>query len=224
MLTVKHFAYLPRASWGKKLAICLSVYIVPVATATVSVSLGVMAPVSGNWCWITEDKTALRYALGHGWRFAVIFSTMFIYIYLAAYMRKNFFSSYLSDSDGSGSLEYSASHGDPSSQHRDEEEGDGTTQQATDSQIELANILKNPAAIERDDSPLRGELPYRQPFSNAASAVPSMVLPPHHHHRHPQPSSRACRPPSIDVHSVSEAHQGSSGRGSPARIFRHMRE
>ncbi|KAK8232976.1 G protein-coupled glucose receptor regulating Gpa2-domain-containing protein [Phyllosticta capitalensis] len=180
LLTVKHFAYLPRASWGKKLAICLSVYIVPVVTATVSVSLGVMAPVSGNWCWITEDKTALRYALGHGWRFAVIFSTMFIYIYLAAYMRKNFFSSYLSDSDGSGSLEYSASHGDPS--QRDEEEGDGTQQQ-TDSQIELANILKNPAAIERDDSPLRGELPYRQPFSNAASAVPSMVPPPHHHHQ-----------------------------------------
>ncbi|KAK8207136.1 G protein-coupled glucose receptor regulating Gpa2-domain-containing protein [Phyllosticta capitalensis] len=171
LLTVKHFAYLPRASWGKKLAICLSVYIVPVVTATVSVSLGVMAPVSGNWCWITEDKTALRYALGHGWRFAVIFSTMFIYIYLAAYMRKNFFSSYLSDSDGSGSLEYPSHSNGPS--QRDEEEGDGTTQQATDSQIELANILKNPAAIERDDSPLRGELPYRQPFSNAASAVPN---------------------------------------------------
>ncbi|KAK7548734.1 G protein-coupled glucose receptor regulating Gpa2-domain-containing protein [Phyllosticta citricarpa] len=163
LLTVKHFAYMPRASWGKKLAICLSVYIVPIATGTASVSLGVMAPVSGNWCWISEDKTALRYGLGHGWRFAIMFGTMFIYIYLAAYMRKNFFSSYLSDVSSGGS--YGAS--DPS---------------------------YNPAAIERDDSPLRGELPmhqyqhqhHRRRSSNAGSGARGA---PRTHHGSRRPSA-----------------------------------
>ncbi|KAK7523422.1 hypothetical protein IWZ03DRAFT_364547 [Phyllosticta citriasiana] len=176
---------MPRASWGKKLAICLSVYIVPIATGTASVSLGVMAPVSGNWCWISEDKTALRYGLGHGWRFAVMFGTMFIYIYLAAYMRKNFFSSYLSDVSSGGS--YGAS--DPS--YVADDEGDD---ERTEIQIELANILKNPAAIERDDSPLRGELPmhqfqhqhHRRRSSNAGSGAGGA---PRTHHGSRRPSA-----------------------------------
>ncbi|KAK8434591.1 G protein-coupled glucose receptor regulating Gpa2-domain-containing protein [Phyllosticta citricarpa] len=186
LLTVKHFAYMPRASWGKKLAICLSVYIVPIATGTASVSLGVMAPVSGNWCWISEDKTALRYGLGHGWRFAIMFGTMFIYIYLAAYMRKNFFSSYLSDVSSGGS--YGAS--DPSYVADDE----GDDDERTEIQIELANILKNPAAIERDDSPLRGELPmhqyqhqhHRRRSSNAGSGARGA---PRTHHGSRRPSA-----------------------------------
>ncbi|KAK8172748.1 G protein-coupled glucose receptor regulating Gpa2-domain-containing protein, partial [Phyllosticta citrichinensis] len=190
LLTVKHFAYMPRASWGKKLAICLSVYIVPVVTSTVSVSLRVVAPVSGNWCWISQDKTALRYALGHGWRFAVMFGTMFIYIYLAAYMRKNFFSSYLSDISSGASYGISDAVDDDNDDDR------------TESQIELANILKNPAAIERDDSPLRGELPMHQHA---------------HHHRRPSQSNAGSRAARRGTHHSSRRPSAATmGKGVPA--------
>lgn len=45
------------------------------------------APVSGNWCWISADKPVLRYALNHGWRFAIILLTICLYIYLYSYFR-----------------------------------------------------------------------------------------------------------------------------------------
>lgn len=49
-----------------------------------------MVPVSGNWCWISAKRTDLRYALGHGWRFAIIFTTIGVYIYVWCYMRGHF--------------------------------------------------------------------------------------------------------------------------------------
>lgn len=47
--------------------------------------LGLQAfgPVSGNWCWIKEDRLALRYGLAHGWRFGVILGIIAIYICIA---------------------------------------------------------------------------------------------------------------------------------------------
>lgn len=52
--------------------------------------MGQMVPVSGNWCWISSKRTDLRYALTHGWRFAIIFSTIGIYIYVYWYMTRHF--------------------------------------------------------------------------------------------------------------------------------------
>lgn len=49
-----------------------------------------MKPVSGNWCWISGKRTDLRYALGHGWRFSIIFGTVGIYVYVWIYMRRHF--------------------------------------------------------------------------------------------------------------------------------------
>jgi hypothetical protein len=49
-----------------------------------------LKPVSGNWCWISGQRTDLRYALGHGWRFIIIFGTIGIYVYIWIYMRKHF--------------------------------------------------------------------------------------------------------------------------------------
>jgi hypothetical protein len=52
--------------------------------------LNELSPVSGNWCWISGTRTDLRYALGHGWRFSIIFGTIGIYIYIWIYMRRHF--------------------------------------------------------------------------------------------------------------------------------------
>jgi hypothetical protein len=52
--------------------------------------LNELSPVSGNWCWISGKRTDLRYALGHGWRFTIIFGTIGIYIYIWIYMRRHF--------------------------------------------------------------------------------------------------------------------------------------
>jgi hypothetical protein len=55
------------------------------STTNVSIAgciiLGLQAfgPVSGNWCWIKEDRLALRYGLAHGWRFGVILGIFAIY-------------------------------------------------------------------------------------------------------------------------------------------------
>lgn len=63
-----------------------------------------MKPVSGNWCWISSEKTNLRYALGHGWRFGIIIITILIYIYVFVYMRKRL--SYLQETSRTYSYDY----------------------------------------------------------------------------------------------------------------------
>ncbi|CAN8103561.1 unnamed protein product [Discula destructiva] len=49
-----------------------------------------MQPVSGNWCWIARDRPDLRYGLAHGWRFAIIFATICIYVYIYQYLTRHF--------------------------------------------------------------------------------------------------------------------------------------
>ncbi|GKT47490.1 uncharacterized protein ColSpa_07671 [Colletotrichum spaethianum] len=49
-----------------------------------------MKPVSGNWCWISRDRPDLRYALTHGWRFGIIFTTILIYLYVWWYLGRHF--------------------------------------------------------------------------------------------------------------------------------------
>ncbi|GME65006.1 Glucose receptor Git3 [Neofusicoccum parvum] len=90
VLTITRKTYMPNAALGKKVLICLSVWVVPIITSTTATSLHQMVPVSGNWCWISSKRTDLRYALGHGWRFAIIFTTIGVYIYVWWYMRQHF--------------------------------------------------------------------------------------------------------------------------------------
>lgn len=52
--------------------------------------MGEITPVSGNWCWISSERTDLRYALGHGWRFAIIFTTLGLYAYIWVHVRRHF--------------------------------------------------------------------------------------------------------------------------------------
>lgn len=90
LLTITRTTYMPAASTMRKCAICGSVWLVPLVTATVATAMGKMGPVSGNWCWILANRTDLRYALTHGWRIAIIFFTAGIYVFVWWYMNRHF--------------------------------------------------------------------------------------------------------------------------------------
>lgn len=90
LLTITRTTYMPNASRWRKVGICVSVWVVPLITATIATSMGKMGPVSGNWCWIISSQTGLRYALTHGWRIAIIFFTAGIYIFVWWYMNRHF--------------------------------------------------------------------------------------------------------------------------------------
>lgn len=84
--------YVPDLSTSRKFMICLAIWIIPVITSIVATAMGQMVPVGGNWCWISASRSDLRYALTHGWRFLVIFSTIAIYIYIWIYLRRHLWS------------------------------------------------------------------------------------------------------------------------------------
>lgn len=90
LLTITRKTYLPDVSIWAKALICASTWIVPVITSVVAVSLNVMTPVSGNWCWITAKRPDLRYSLTHGWRIGIIFLTVLLYAYIWWFVHRHF--------------------------------------------------------------------------------------------------------------------------------------
>ncbi|KAK1984716.1 G protein-coupled glucose receptor regulating Gpa2-domain-containing protein [Colletotrichum cereale] len=89
-LTITQKTYMPTTSTSRKIIICLSIWIVPLVTSITATAMGTIQPVSGNWCWITRDRPDLRYALTHGWRFGIIFTTILIYMYVWWYLGRHF--------------------------------------------------------------------------------------------------------------------------------------
>jgi hypothetical protein len=89
LLAVTRVIYMPNLSTTTKLLVCLSVWIVPLLTSLIPTIVGEMAPMGGNWCWISATRPDLRYSMGHGWRFMVIFLTIAIYVYIWAYLRRH---------------------------------------------------------------------------------------------------------------------------------------
>ncbi|KAL1616286.1 hypothetical protein SLS56_011471 [Neofusicoccum ribis] len=87
-LTIQFKSYILYASMVKKVLICMAIWIVPLITSCTALGLDIYQPVSGNWCWISPKPRYLRYALTHGWRFAIIFFTICIYVYVFVYMHK----------------------------------------------------------------------------------------------------------------------------------------
>ncbi|KAB8205688.1 hypothetical protein BDV34DRAFT_225090 [Aspergillus parasiticus] len=57
---------------------------------TIGLGLKLYGPVSGNWCWIEPQHLSLRYALGHGWRIAIILTTVGIYAYVFVIIKRRF--------------------------------------------------------------------------------------------------------------------------------------
>ncbi|CCF44263.1 hypothetical protein CH063_03287 [Colletotrichum higginsianum] len=70
----------------KKVFICFCVWLVPIATGAAAAGIGVMEPVSGNWCWITRDRPDLRFSLTYVWRLLIMFATIYIYAYIWRYL------------------------------------------------------------------------------------------------------------------------------------------
>lgn len=110
LLTITRTTYLPDASTAHKALICLSVWVIPLTTASVAAGLGAIGPVSGNWCWIMSERTDLRYALTHGWRIAIIFCTAGIYFFVWWYMKRHF-RSLVSTGTGTGTSGGSSTKG-----------------------------------------------------------------------------------------------------------------
>ncbi|USP73695.1 uncharacterized protein yc1106_00969 [Curvularia clavata] len=90
LLTITRKTYMPNVSTLKKLLICASCWIMPTISSSTALGLDEIAPVSGNWCWISAKRTDLRYGLGHAWRFTIILTTIAIYIYIWIYMKRHF--------------------------------------------------------------------------------------------------------------------------------------
>ncbi|KAK2614743.1 hypothetical protein N8I77_001548 [Diaporthe amygdali] len=90
LLTITRKTYLPDVSVWAKALICASTWIIPIITSVVAVSLNVMTPVSGNWCWITAKRPDLRYGLTHGWRIGIIFLTVLLYVYIWWFVHRHF--------------------------------------------------------------------------------------------------------------------------------------
>ncbi|KAF5519764.1 hypothetical protein CGCA056_v009017 [Colletotrichum aenigma] len=70
----------------EKVSICFCVWLVPIATSVAAAGIGVVGPVSGNWCWITWDRPDLRFALTYVWRLWIMFATVSIYAYVWWYL------------------------------------------------------------------------------------------------------------------------------------------
>ncbi|KAE8398448.1 hypothetical protein BDV37DRAFT_288514 [Aspergillus pseudonomiae] len=57
---------------------------------TIGLGLKLYGPVSGNWCWIEPQHLSLQFALGHGWRIAIILTTVGIYAYVFVIIKRHF--------------------------------------------------------------------------------------------------------------------------------------
>ncbi|KAE9565673.1 hypothetical protein CGMCC3_g18142, partial [Colletotrichum fructicola] len=63
LLVVKQKTSMAEGTFLERVSICFCVWLVPIATSVAAAGIGVVGPVSGNWCWITWDRPDLRFAL-----------------------------------------------------------------------------------------------------------------------------------------------------------------
>lgn len=80
LLTVNFNRWIMHCSTTEQRLICLFVWVMPFFTASLALVMNKIEPVTGNWCWIAQDPPYLRYALGHGWRFAIFLAVIGIYV------------------------------------------------------------------------------------------------------------------------------------------------
>ncbi|CAG8955939.1 hypothetical protein HYFRA_00008792 [Hymenoscyphus fraxineus] len=90
VITIKRSNFKPSMSSKRKLFITFGIWTVPLTTSLTGLFLDDYRPVTGNWCWLDAKKPALRYALGHGWRIAIIFTVASLYAYLFFYIQRHF--------------------------------------------------------------------------------------------------------------------------------------
>lgn len=79
LLTITQKVRPESVSPRKKWIICASTWVMPIITSIAAVSLRSIAPIGGNWCWISAAQPGIQYALAHGWRIAIIFTIVLLY-------------------------------------------------------------------------------------------------------------------------------------------------
>lgn len=167
LLTITEKVYMPAISRTKKILICLSIWIIPLATGSIAVGLGVMMPSGANWCWISASRTDLRYALTHAWRFAVILAIVCIYGYVYYHTSRRFKTLSLLASRQSSSTHYSNNNTNSMAMHSRH----GSLQKPLPYDMVVVHELR---AKHVDDVPHEDLEPPRGAYH-------------HHHHHHQQP-------------------------------------
>ncbi|KAI9824731.1 MAG: hypothetical protein M1832_001557 [Thelocarpon impressellum] len=90
LIGIRQVVVIPDPSFRAKLILCTSIWVIPIITASIALSSDYFVPVKGNWCWIKERPSYLRYVLTHMWRFATIVFSTIIYIHIYIYLHKHF--------------------------------------------------------------------------------------------------------------------------------------
>lgn len=122
--------------------------------------LGIVGPVSGNWCWIESQYLGLRYALGHGWRIAIVLITALTYIVVFIVVKRRYehLSLFPNGDTSSGRDKSRSTEGDPvelSSIRLD-----------TTITVQSSDVFHNPASTGGvSDSPSRDQLSSQVPLS-----------------------------------------------------------
>ncbi|KAB8279049.1 hypothetical protein BDV30DRAFT_202164 [Aspergillus minisclerotigenes] len=154
-------------SWRAKVILCISIWITPLITSTTALCLGIVGPVSGNWCWIESQYLGLRYALGHGWRIAIVLITAVTYIVVFIVVKRRYehLSLFPNGDTSSGGDKSRSTDGDPvelSSIRLD-----------TTITVQSSDVFHNPASTGGvSDSPSRDQLSSQVPLS-AVKSLPS---------------------------------------------------
>ena len=186
-------------SWRAKVILCISIWITPLVTSecpflcpifasvlfqfrwfrtqylliagTTALCLGIVGPVSGNWCWIESQYLGLRYALGHGWRIAIVFITALTYIVVFVVVKRRYehLSLFPNGDTTSGRDKSRSTEGDPvelSSIRLD-----------TTITVQSSNVFNNQSSTGGvGESPSRDHLPSQVPFSaGKAERLASMM-------------------------------------------------
>ncbi|KAF4600325.1 hypothetical protein EYR38_004950 [Pleurotus pulmonarius] len=77
-------------AWPQILGATLSIWFLPAITSFLALGKEWYVPVSGNWCWVVNKPTYLRYVLTHGWRYLFMLLEIILYTYLHFYLRRHF--------------------------------------------------------------------------------------------------------------------------------------
>ncbi|KDQ28615.1 hypothetical protein PLEOSDRAFT_1111885 [Pleurotus ostreatus PC15] len=77
-------------AWPQILGATLSIWFLPAITSFLALGKEWYVPVSGNWCWLVNKPTYLRYVLTHGWRYLFMLLEIILYTYLHFYLRRHF--------------------------------------------------------------------------------------------------------------------------------------
>ncbi|KAF4982291.1 hypothetical protein FZEAL_2077 [Fusarium zealandicum] len=218
LLTVTRLTYMPNASRAMKLAICLPVWILPLITSLIPTAMSQMVPVGGNWCWISASRPDLRYSLTHGWRFLVIFSTIAIYVYIWAYLRRHLTSNGGKNRQSSYSLRTASKTGSTFS-HRSNKAGFRAIQ---NDDVEMHANGPTGSNIDSTHSVAMGRLPHKQQSNRfdpavkvEAAVLPRVIEDSHDHGRHRRRSGSSpfsISSKDMELSAAERAHLGASRR------------